>query len=1655
MPEMDFEELIGRLRDCTALTHPVTVLSRAEMEFVREYIYENLLYEKWHDPSDPNSLRDMEKLAIYSKLPREPEFHKKQEARWDFYTRVLEAMGLHPEHREWSRKQLAEEGFNWDETIAPELTRQQRREELRFYKKGADERYAERYLGFTADDVNKDTVLVIGGATANNKGQISKSMRVMEEHVLKQTGIDSQNVIYLSEQLNYFTESSVEAHRYNQDPEHYASERAKVLAHKLFGPKISRGGITVDDAGNVSGERLPFEEVKRNLRVNLVGISRGCALLACAANELERSMQQLGYEPAEISEATKQVFGLMIGSSTRFVPKNTGATIEAVLSENDLLVRSRVDTEPFFEQLKPDQKTTRVDVDDRQSVFLARIPKIVMTERKAKDSGEIIREPFLKDGEREIRYDIYGHSYTTYVRSNFEEFDHVPGYGLANAVGAEDISNREALFIKPSVMIRAPQERSAHIPPLVLASANDPVRRPPPLSPDAIVDDAAAAAWVERTLRAGDAIRTEIRTAKQHDALTMARISADATQFLGELKEGAADFNFASILRTRANDPRTADRPFLTLVNEDRPGGVESYTYSEADRKASQIRRMLESHGVGRGSKVALRCICPEHLFTRNAVLGGGGMVSPLSVAYGNDDLSKRLELIGVDAIVTTPDKLKQTLEVREQLGKPIKIFVVERGPTGEKLNFADQQKLKADMQDQPLVYPFLEEISKFSDKPVPILKTAPGQPAFSMATSGSSDVLKQVQVPHSYALASYIRGNSWWGVNGAATAPEDNSGLAPSVKLLRESVAKGSLPSEHVDKVFCTAPFGWMYPYRGLVSTEISGAEFVMAKTVKDNQNPAFTVNVLKEKGITVFAAIPTNIRGVVDRLTTHPTELPDLRRTISTAERLNETTIDGFRRVTGIKVANGYASTEEGPIMCDLEGMKIADGNVGVPVPGLEYKLVDLNPEEKEEFGGRPQELRKLVIASSLVSGKYQFPQGASDDIKNAYVYFDVETGTAYRDTKDAVAFSGSEVSMICRTDEMMKRSGIQIIPSEIEKPLAVYFNDTDAEAVDKRSEDVGKKGIELKANITMGVDDPRKTTIVLAYIELSKEDAQKLTRGDLLKRLNAAFNPEKESTRLKIPDYVIIGVADFERMENKPPKKKIKDAIGKMVEMFRAEKETGGSFMLPVSATRIEKMSDGELADAFKNMDVLRSRSGKMGEEHKEPSQIEFATDAVKSVVIPGDTSVPVQVQYYETVCNVRAAAKAIPVVKVDGEYHFLLTQRGQDISMPGAIVFPGGAVETHRTYGTVRREETLATAMRETMEEIGLKLEPNQMHELARTATVTGFAVQPYLAVLDEINLPRLQQRVADRARALRESGEPVEVEKVFTIPVRDFYDKSRWTDDKISTFERGNADYGVPVQKYKKMNYPVTVPGLGAGPDQQVTLGSMVVETMFHLISYHQTYEKFSKEMDFILQNQDKEFVWKEGTNFPDMSQKRSIEEARREFLEGREFPNRTNFEQHALYMATHQAEGAQGFAAGLQKPASYTGMHKRKEAAAVVSPVFELVPPPDKAGVKVMEDLTLYEARAMLQVVENQTAKVNVEAIQRLPGGGYVVSLALPEAVAPEVFDRELADVRKRGYSKLDTGDVSGGNLKNSQLPTLEKHAEVEILSNRPARKVE
>ncbi|MBN1661105.1 MAG: CoA pyrophosphatase [Anaerolineae bacterium] len=89
----------------------------------------------------------------------------------------------------------------------------------------------------------------------------------------------------------------------------------------------------------------------------------------------------------------------------------------------------------------------------------------------------------------------------------------------------------------------------------------------------------------------------------------------------------------------------------------------------------------------------------------------------------------------------------------------------------------------------------------------------------------------------------------------------------------------------------------------------------------------------------------------------------------------------------------------------------------------------------------------------------------------------------------------------------------------------------------------------------------------------------------------------------------------------------------------------------------------------------------------------------------------------------------AAVLAPLLLRDGEWHVAVTQRTQDVEHhKGQISFPGGA----RDPGD---RDTLATALRETFEEIGVPPEAVEvLGALDDFRTISHFVVTPYVGVI---------------------------------------------------------------------------------------------------------------------------------------------------------------------------------------------------------------------------------------------------------------------------------------------------------------------------------
>ena len=92
-----------------------------------------------------------------------------------------------------------------------------------------------------------------------------------------------------------------------------------------------------------------------------------------------------------------------------------------------------------------------------------------------------------------------------------------------------------------------------------------------------------------------------------------------------------------------------------------------------------------------------------------------------------------------------------------------------------------------------------------------------------------------------------------------------------------------------------------------------------------------------------------------------------------------------------------------------------------------------------------------------------------------------------------------------------------------------------------------------------------------------------------------------------------------------------------------------------------------------------------------------------------------------------CSDLGKAVLIPIVSNQGQLEVLLTKRASHLTHhPGQISFPGGKVEPND-------RSMIATALRETEEEIGLKSKDIQvLGQLTSYQTISGYEITPIVA-----------------------------------------------------------------------------------------------------------------------------------------------------------------------------------------------------------------------------------------------------------------------------------------------------------------------------------
>ncbi len=430
--------------------------------------------------------------------------------------------------------------------------------------------------------------------------------------------------------------------------------------------------------------------------------------------------------------------------------------------------------------------------------------------------------------------------------------------------------------------------------------------------------------------------------------------------------------------------------------------------YGQLSEYVDKIASGLMDSKVKKGSKVALLLKnSPEFIISYFAILKCASIVVPLNYMFKEEELKYILEDSGCCCIITSSEFVSILKRIRLRVDKLKYIFVVDKKVENTiEFPFFSDNNLKS--KDYSCVHE--NEIASI------------------LYTSGTTGRPKGVMLTHKNLVTNA-------------------KSCVKAIKINKR------------DKFLCFLPmfhsFTWTVCV--LIPLYLSSTIFILksvspfSKVIK---------SVIKNR-ITIFVAIPAVYKVLSKALVPRILKwkalkfLNPLRICISGAASLSQAVIEKFKSKFNMPLLEGYGLTEASPVVSINPINNTKCGSVGLPLPGIEVKVVD---EKGYSLPfNTPGEL--LVKGKNVMKGYYNLPEETKEVLQNGWLY-----------TKDIAKIDEEGyIYIIDRKTDMIIVRGQNVYPREIEEVF--YYN----------------KNIEEVA--VVGVKDDFRGEIPKAYVVLKK--------------------------------------------------------------------------------------------------------------------------------------------------------------------------------------------------------------------------------------------------------------------------------------------------------------------------------------------------------------------------------------------------------------------------------------------------------------------------------------------------------------------------------------------------------------------------------------
>jgi long-chain acyl-CoA synthetase len=419
-------------------------------------------------------------------------------------------------------------------------------------------------------------------------------------------------------------------------------------------------------------------------------------------------------------------------------------------------------------------------------------------------------------------------------------------------------------------------------------------------------------------------------------------------------------------------------------------------TFGELNGLVNQFANALAALGVGRGSTVGFHMPnIPQYVIGVLAVSKLGARGSGVSPLLAPPELVHQINDAGIDVLMSLAD-FAPALAAMSPVPNGLK-HVISVG-AGDFLGAPDVTAA-----DLPGV----------------------SGHTYQSLVEGASDQFAQVEVdPHDTFMIQYTGGTTGK-PKGAELShrnvlhnPRMASSIDPEVELYAESYAS-AFPFFHIAGL-ALAIGGILY-----------GSRVTLLPNPRDIDH---FVGQLKAVPPTVLAAVP----ALYDMLIAHPgfkeVDFSKLKLAKSGAAPLTRTTYDNLAAIIGPnKISDVFGMTETGPchVGHPLNPYKL--GSIGVPLPGTDLKIMDVETGTKEMPIGEPGEI--ATAGPQVMKGYLGLPEESARALR------DID-GVRYMFTGDVGYLDEDGYVFLCdRAKDMLVVGGFKVFSVEVEDKLKAH--------------------------------------------------------------------------------------------------------------------------------------------------------------------------------------------------------------------------------------------------------------------------------------------------------------------------------------------------------------------------------------------------------------------------------------------------------------------------------------------------------------------------------------------------------------------------------------------------------------------------------------